>query len=82
LPSGPDEHHHVKQLAWVRRIANRKHNLDNQQSGVRIHRSTIVGEDREALLFAPVMYDVREKVGMAAAWNTVEEAARLDRDAV
>ena len=74
LPSRPDEHHHVEHLAWVRRIAGRKHHLDNQEPAARIHRLPTVAQDQEALVFAPIVDDVRENVGIAAAWNTVEEA--------
>ena len=60
----------------------RKHHLDNQQSAARIHRTPTIAEDRQALLFAPIMDDMREKIGIAAAWNTLEETARLYRDAL
>ncbi len=35
-------------------------------------------KDRKALAFAPIMDDVREKIGITAAWDTFEEIAYLD----
>ena len=48
----------------------------------RIHRAPAVAEDREALVLRPIVDDVREQIGIAAAWDALEETARLDRDAV
>jgi hypothetical protein len=53
----------------MQRIAIWQHHLDNQQSTAGIHRSSTVTEDRQALLFAPIMDDVREKIGIAAAFR-------------
>jgi hypothetical protein len=61
----------------VRRIVIRKHRLDNQDPATRIHRAPTVTEDREAVVRRPVVDDVRKKIGIAAAWNSIEEAARL-----
>ena len=82
LSSGPDEHHHIEHLAWVRSIASRKHHFDNQQSAARIHRTSTVAQDRKALFFAPVMDDMREKIGIPAVWNALEEIPALYRDAI
>jgi hypothetical protein len=66
----------------VRRIVIRKHRLDNQDPAARIHRTPTGTEDRETVVLRPVMDDVRKKIGIAAAWNSVEETPRLYRDAV
>ena len=59
-----------------------RNHLHDQQSAAGIHRPLTVIEDREALFLAPVMNDVREQIGIATARNPLEEAARLDRDAL
>jgi hypothetical protein len=51
----------------VRRIVIRKHRLDNQDPAARIPRTPTVAEDSYALLFAPIVDDVRKKIGIAAA---------------
>ena len=46
------------------------------------HGSADVTEDHYALLFAPVVDDMRKDIGVAAGWNPFEEGPRLDGDSV
>ena len=46
------------------------------------HGSADVTENRYALLFAPVVDDMRKDIGVAAGWNPLEEGPRLDGDSV
>ena len=59
----------------MRIFSARKHHL-NQQSAARIHRLPTLAQDCKALLFAPVMDDMREKIGIPAVRNALEEYSR------
>ena len=78
--AGDRQHHHVNDLAEVRRVALRQHELDDQQLGAPLHRFAAVAENRQALILVPIVNDVRQDVGVPARRNAVEEAPVLDRD--
>jgi hypothetical protein len=41
-----------------------------------------MAEDGEALLFAPIVDDVREQISIPAGWNSLKETPSLDLDAI
>lgn len=74
LPSRPHQHHHVEHLAQMRCVILRELHFKKQQLRVRLHRAAAVSEDGQALIFGPVVNDVREQIGIAAGGNGFEKS--------
>src|ERR1700754_2020114 len=60
------------------RVAVGQDRLDDQQLAVRFHDPAAMTEDREALLLAPVVNDVRKDVSVATGRSRLEEISGLD----
>ena len=80
LASREHQHDDVLHLALMRGIARRQDRLDNQEAAIWWHDFAAVTEDGQTLLFAPVVNDVREQIGVASGGHSLKEIALLDRD--
>ncbi len=63
----------------MRRIAGWQHHFNDQQTTGWLHRLADMAKDRKALVFVPVMEDVRKDVSIRPVGDTFEEIAGLDR---
>lgn len=82
LALGGGEHGDVEHLTGVGRVAFGEHHFENEQAAGGGHGEVAVGEDDEALRFAPVVEDVGEQVEVAAAGDGFKEAAGKEVDAI
>src|ERR1044072_1282643 len=64
----------------MRGVTGWKHHLDDQQSAAEFHRTATVTENCQTLVFAPIVDDMRQQVGISSRGNTHEETARFDPD--
>ena len=76
LAAGDRQHHHVDQLAEVRRIALRQHELDDEKLGARLHGLAAVAKNRQTLIFVPVVDDVRQDIRVAAGGHAARRSFR------
>ena len=79
LPSQLHKHDHIEHLPRMRRIAGWQDHFDNQQSAARIHCLANMAKDRQTPIFAPVVDDMREDVGIRTGRYACKEIAGLYR---
>jgi hypothetical protein len=79
LPSQLHKHHHIEHFPRMGRIAGWQYHFDDQQSTSGVHRLADMAENRQALIFAPVMDNVREYVSIRTGGDACEEIAGLNR---
>lgn len=73
--AGDEQHHEVEKLAAEGLIAFRNDTFDHQKLAGRGHRLMAVAENREGLVFFPVVDDMPQQVGIGAGWHAFKEIA-------
>jgi hypothetical protein len=69
LPPQLYKHYDIEHFSWMRRVAGWQHHFDEKQMTNRVHSLAHKAKDRKALIFVPVMDDVRKNISVCPGGN-------------